>query len=71
MFTEKNSIYLIAGYAVFLGGIAIYLLSLAVRRRNLRRDEELLTEIEQQLEQQPDTPATARPEATRITHQEN
>jgi len=53
MFAEKNSIYLIAGYIVFLGGIGVYLLSLALRRRNLRRDEELLDQITQQLKDEP------------------
>jgi hypothetical protein len=55
MFAEKNSIYLIAGYAVFLGGIGIYLLSLVLRRRNLKRDQEMLEQIADQLKQQ-DTP---------------
>ena len=53
MFAEKNSIYLIAGYIVFLGGIGVYLLSLVLRRRNLRRDEELLDQITQQLKDEP------------------
>lgn len=52
MFTEKNSIYLIAGYVVFLGGMAVYLLSLLVRSRNVRRDEELLAEITEQLREE-------------------
>jgi hypothetical protein len=52
MFTEKNSIYLIAGYIVFLGGIGIYLLSLVLRRRNLRRDEELIEQISEQLKEE-------------------
>lgn len=53
MFSEKNSIYLIAGYVVFLGGIGIYLLTLLLRRRNLRRDEELLDQITEQLKDDP------------------
>ena len=52
MFSEKNSIYLIAGYIVFLGGLGIYLLSLAMRRRNLRRDEALLDQITEQIKQE-------------------
>ncbi|HEY3288721.1 MAG TPA: hypothetical protein VGK87_01200 [Anaerolineae bacterium] len=52
MFTEKNSIYLIAGYVVFLGGMAIYLLSLYLRRRNVRRDEALLTQITEQMREE-------------------
>ena len=51
MFAEKNSVYLIAAYAVFLGGFLIYLLSLLVRQRNLRRDEETLEQISEQLKQ--------------------
>jgi hypothetical protein len=51
MFEEKNSIYLIAGYIVFFSGIGLYLLSLLIRRNNLRRDEELLTQITAQLKQ--------------------
>ncbi len=51
MFSEKNSIYLIAGYIVFFGGIGGYLLSLVLRQRNLRRDAELLDQISEQLKQ--------------------
>jgi membrane protein YqaA with SNARE-associated domain len=64
MFTEKNSIYLIAGYAVFLGGIATYLLSLLLRRRNLKRDEESLEQIAEQVRQeQQEQPLTSRSSA--------
>jgi hypothetical protein len=61
MFTEKNSIYLILGYVVFLGGIGAYLLSLVLRRRNLKRDEEMLEQIAEQIkeEQQTTPPANA------------
>ena len=52
MFAEKNSIYLIAGYAVFLGGILIYFLTLLIRKRNLQRDAELLEQISEQLKDQ-------------------
>ena len=38
---------MIAGYAVIFGVMAIYLASLAIRRRNLRRDLEVLKEIEE------------------------
>lgn len=38
--------YFIAGYAVIFGSIGIYLASLALRWRNLKRDEEILTEDE-------------------------
>lgn len=52
MFTDKNAIYLIAGYIVFLGGISTYLLSLVLRRRNIKRDRELLEQIEQQINEE-------------------
>ena len=54
MFTEKNSIYLIAGYVVFLGGFLVYLLSLILRRRNLQRDEELFEQITDQIKNEED-----------------
>ena len=67
MFAEKNSIYLIAGYIVFLGGISTYLLSLVLRRRNLKRDEELLDQISEQLKQEQQSnqanPAPTQPQA--------
>jgi hypothetical protein len=43
----QTSNYMIAGYAVIFGVMAIYLASLAIRRRNLRRDMEVLEEIEE------------------------
>lgn len=39
--------YMIAGYAVIFGVIAIYLVSFVVRNRNLRKDLQLLEEINQ------------------------
>ena len=38
--------YMIAGYSVIFGIMAIYLVSLIVRWKNLRKDEELLKELE-------------------------
>jgi hypothetical protein len=38
--------YMIAGYTVIFGVMAIYLVSLFLRRRNLQRDLELLEELE-------------------------
>lgn len=52
MFAENNAIYLIAGYVVFLGGISTYLLTLVLRQRNLKRDEQLLEQIAEQLRTQ-------------------
>lgn len=40
--------YMILGYAVILGTMGIFILSLALRIRSLRKDEELLDELEQQ-----------------------
>ncbi|MEJ2262998.1 MAG: hypothetical protein P8X95_06105 [Anaerolineales bacterium] len=38
--------FMIAGYAVIFGVMLIYLVSLNVRRRNLRQDLEMLQELE-------------------------
>jgi len=38
--------YMIAGYAVIFGVMAIYLVSMYLRRRNLQRDLEVLEELE-------------------------
>lgn len=38
--------FMLLGYGVILGTMALFLISLAVRFRNLRRDLELLEEIE-------------------------
>jgi len=38
--------YMIAGYAVIFSIMAIYLVSLIVRWKNLRKDEELLKDLE-------------------------
>lgn len=40
--------YMIAGYAVIFSVMLIYLISLAVRSRNLKQDIEVLEEIEEQ-----------------------
>lgn len=45
---DKNAIYLFTAYGVFLGGIAIYLISLWLRRRNLERDEDIVRQIEEE-----------------------
>ena len=44
MVPETTS-YLIAGYTVIFGGMAIYLVSLFIRFRNLRQDEKMLDEV--------------------------
>lgn len=49
MFEESTAPYLIAAYVVFLGGIAVYVLSLVVRRRALDREEQVLDQISDEL----------------------
>jgi hypothetical protein len=44
--TPDTSGYMIAGYAVFFIVSAIYLVSLIVRNRNLRRDLDMLEELD-------------------------
>lgn len=43
----ETTAYMIAGYIVIFGVMLIYLISLAVRSRNLRQDLEVLHEIEE------------------------
>jgi hypothetical protein len=38
--------FMIAGYAVIFGVMLVYLVSLYIRRRNLRQDLEMLQELE-------------------------
>ena len=42
----ESTVYMIAGYAVIFGVMALYLASLVVRRRNLEQDLDLLSELE-------------------------
>jgi hypothetical protein len=44
----NTTAYMIAGYAVIFGVMAIYLVSLVVRFRNLRQEEQLLKELEKE-----------------------
>lgn len=39
--------YMIAGYVVIFGMMALYLASLIIRRRNLKQDLEVLQEMEE------------------------
>lgn len=43
----ETTSYMVAGYAVVFGVMAIYLFSLYVRRRNLKQDMDVLQELEQ------------------------
>lgn len=38
--------YMLLGYGVIFGSMGIYLISLVLRVRNLRKDQEILDEIE-------------------------
>lgn len=38
--------YMVAGYAVIFGVMAIYLVSMLLRQRNLQRDLDILEELE-------------------------
>ena len=43
---SQTTNYMLAGYAVIFGTMALYLVSLAARWRRLRRDEQMLEEEE-------------------------
>ncbi len=45
--TPDTSAYMYAGYAVIFGVLIIYLASLVIRQRNLKRDAEFLKELEE------------------------
>ena len=44
----ETTSYMILGFAVILGMMAVYILSLVVRIRNLARDKNMLDELESQ-----------------------
>lgn len=52
--------YMILGYTVIFSVLIIYLASLYVRRRNLKRDVELLQELDQ-AEEAKENPVSASP----------
>ncbi|MEN8172097.1 MAG: hypothetical protein ABFS03_04380 [Chloroflexota bacterium] len=43
-----TSAYMIAGYVMIFGVMAIYITSIFTRTRNLKRDLEILSEVEDQ-----------------------
>jgi len=45
--TPDTSAYMIAGFAVIFGFMLVYVVSLAVRKRRLSREEEMLKELEE------------------------
>jgi hypothetical protein len=51
MFQESNAPYLIAAYIVFLGGMALYLVSLKLRSKNISRDEDAIRQIEAEMKE--------------------
>jgi len=46
MFADKNAPYMLGAYAVFLGGMLIYVISLLIRARAAKRDEQRLDALE-------------------------
>lgn len=46
MFADKNAPYMFGAYAVFLGGMLFYVISLMMRARAARRDEKRLDDLE-------------------------
>ena len=60
--TPDTSGYLIAGYTVAFTIMAIYVASLIVRRRNLQRDLQALTELQSDMKT---PPPAAQPQVTR------
>jgi hypothetical protein len=45
--TPDTSAYMIAGYVVIFSVMLIYLISLVIRNRNLKKDYEMLEELEE------------------------
>ena len=46
--TPDTTAYMVAGYVMIFGVMAIYLTSFFVRARNLKRDLEILSEVDDQ-----------------------
>jgi hypothetical protein len=46
MNVPDTTTYFVAGYAVMLVGMAVYLVSLVLRFRNLRQDEQMLEDLD-------------------------
>lgn len=57
---DKNAPYLFAAYAVFLSGLASYLVSLVLRKRNIDRDEAVIQQIEAEAAQEQKAQTYAR-----------
>ena len=54
-----TTVYFAAGYTVMLLGMVIYLISLALRFRNLRQDEKMLEDIDEKDEAFPARPGNS------------
>ncbi|HTP02845.1 MAG TPA: hypothetical protein VMJ64_15830 [Anaerolineales bacterium] len=61
--TPDTSVYMIAGYTIFFVITAIYVISLAIRERNLKRDLATLEALKMEQEQQAAAAAAAAPVA--------
>jgi hypothetical protein len=48
---DKNAPYLFGAYGVFLGSLLLYFVSLGLRRRSMEQDEEIVTQIERDSQQ--------------------
>ena len=48
---DQNAPYLFGAYAVLLLGLAVYISSLVLRKRNLDRDEQMVQQIEAEASQ--------------------
>jgi hypothetical protein len=49
---DQNAPYLFGAYVVCLGGIAFYIASLVLRKRNSDRDEQVIQQIEAEASQE-------------------
>jgi hypothetical protein len=58
--TPNTSGYMIAGYAVFVVVMAVYLVSFLARRRNLEQDLSTLHTMEEEIKQKAATPLPQR-----------
>ena len=52
MFQEPIAPYLAAAYAVFLGGMLFYFLSLKIRHANARREADAIRQIAEEMEKE-------------------
>jgi hypothetical protein len=60
-----TSAYMIAGYTVFFLIMAVYILSLFIRTRNLNQDQATLNSLKEESRQATSPPRSAKPKARR------